>query len=171
MSSTPINITVQIYNLVTTKDYSLNNKFSKWLYAKNREMFNEFKCYLIIQLYNHNRMINEKLVKHLTKKNNIACTKPEFELSKIDILDFSFTSIPREAKSDWLMEILELETFFQNIENPSSNIKLNQCTLIVDFNKFITSHIAILKANNGNITFLPFLERLRELKNIIENLK
>jgi len=91
------------------------------------------------------------------------------EIAKIDVLDFSFTSKPSVPKSDWLAEISELEIFFQNIENPPTNIKLNQCSTIIDLDKFVTSHLAVLKANNGNISFLPFLERLRELKKSFEN--
>jgi hypothetical protein len=96
-------------------------------------------------------------------------TTPEVvkEVAQIDVLDYSFTSKPRLPKSDWLVEISELETYFQNIENPPSKIKLNQCSTIIDLNKFVSSHIAILKANNGNITFLTFLERLRELKLVL----
>ncbi len=99
-------------------------------------------------------------------------TTPEVvkEVTKIDVLDFSFTSKPRLPKLDWLAEISELETYFQNIENPPSKIKLNQCSTIIDLNKFVSSHVAILKANNGNITLLPFLERLRELKLVLLHL-
>lgn len=111
-------------------------------------------------------MINEKLVKHLAKKNNNAYSEPasKFEVSIYETLDFSLPEGTITTKSDWLVEITELENYFQKSEYPKWPIKINQCCTILDINKFTTSHISVLKANNGNSTFLPFLERLRELK-------
>jgi hypothetical protein len=77
------------------------------------------------------------------------------------------TSYPNTFLRNVLAEIPELELYFQNIENPSTKIKLNQCSTIIDLNKFVSSHVAILKANNGNITLVHFLEMLRELKRVL----
>ena len=37
--------------------------------------------------------------------------------------------------------------------------------------EFIKSHLAIVKANNGNPIFRPYLDRLIQLKNLIEKHK
>ena len=73
----------------------------------------------------------------------------------------------KEQPENWNNEITELETYFANIEPPTQPIKLNQCSTITDYSLFIESHFAIVKANNGKETFLPDLNRLQELKQIL----
>ena len=69
---------------------------------------------------------------------------------------------------DWSIEISELETFYNNTMLPTSPIKLNQCETITDIPNFITNHLATVKHNNGNMTFLPYFNRLHELKSILQ---
>ena len=73
----------------------------------------------------------------------------------------------KEQPQNWNIEIAELETYFAKIEPPTQPIKLNQCSTITDYSLFIESHFAIVKANNGKDTFLPDLNRLQELKQIL----
>ncbi len=63
--------------------------------------------------------------------------------------------------------ITALESYFDNIQLPKEPIKLNNGSLITDCTKFIDSHLSTIKANRGNKTFLPFLNRLEELKAIL----
>lgn len=63
----------------------------------------------------------------------------------------------------WSNEIEELESFFKVAKLPGA-IKLNQCSTITDVSLFIESHLSIVKAQNGNTRYVPYLERLRELK-------
>lgn len=56
---------------------------------------------------------------------------------------------------------------FKNIKLPQKEIRLNQCTSISNLNKFITSHLVTVRANNGNLLYLPYLIRLQELKHIL----
>lgn len=42
-------------------------------------------------------------------------------------------------------------------------IILDSCTTITNLNKFIKSHLTILKANSGKETFKPYYERLKKL--------
>jgi len=69
---------------------------------------------------------------------------------------------------DWSIEISELETFYNNTMLPTSPIKLNQCETITDIPNFITNHLATVKHNNGNMTFLPYFNRLHELKSLLQ---
>jgi len=72
-----------------------------------------------------------------------------------------------ENPESWEQKINELENYFTGIELPARPIKLNQCSTIIDCPKFIESHFATLKANNGDKTFLPHLKRLQELKQVL----
>ena len=64
-------------------------------------------------------------------------------------------------------DIAELENYFAGIELPTQPIRLNQCSVITDCSQFIKSHLATVKANNGKRTFLPYLKRLQELKEVL----
>jgi len=70
------------------------------------------------------------------------------------------------TQEDWSDEIEELEKYFDSIKLPNGPIYLNDCTTISDISIFIDSHLAIVKSNNGKQKFKPYLERLRELKEI-----
>ncbi len=67
----------------------------------------------------------------------------------------------------WDHEITELEICFDRISVPESPIRLNLYSLIEDPAKFIQSHMEIIKANNGNSTYLPYLKRLQELMQLL----
>ena len=68
---------------------------------------------------------------------------------------------------NWDQQIQELEEYFKSITIPESAIKLDSCTTISDCNKFINSHLATIKRNNGNMTYLPYLERLIKLRTLL----
>lgn len=69
---------------------------------------------------------------------------------------------------NWDKEIKELEIYFDTKEITDQPIMLNEATIITDLKIFIKSHLGTVKANSGNITFLPYLERLMQLKAIIK---
>ncbi len=79
-------------------------------------------------------------------------------------------SEPKKARAEkpesWTVTINGLETFFAGATLPDVPIKLNEYTTVTDVSKFIHSHINTVKANNGKQTFLPYLNRLQELKNL-----
>ena len=56
----------------------------------------------------------------------------------------------------------ELEAFFNKteIEGP---VRLDQCSVVIDVKKFTTSHIDILRANSGQMLYLPYYHRLLTL--------
>lgn len=77
--------------------------------------------------------------------------------------------IPDEKKSrkyseTWNKEIQALENFFSDSEIPDNPIQFNAYSNISDLRKFIKSHLSVIKANNGNPTFLPYLSRLQQLR-------
>lgn len=64
----------------------------------------------------------------------------------------------------WNGELFELAKFFEGINLPTEPFRLNQHSVITDCPRFVESHLATLKTNDGNRTFIPFLNRLQELK-------
>jgi len=69
----------------------------------------------------------------------------------------------------WGQDIIELEHYFVTSILPTNSIKLNKYSMITDVYLFASSHLATVKANNSNRTYLPYLHRLQELKNILIN--
>jgi len=79
--------------------------------------------------------------------------------------------IPIESLSPekWDDIIFELETFFNTCILPTGPIKLDECSTIIDLPKFIEAHLSTVIFNNGNKTFRPYLDRLIELRNLIDS--
>jgi hypothetical protein len=73
----------------------------------------------------------------------------------------------KEQLENWSYDIQELENYFSNIELPTQPLKLNHCSTLTDCPLFIETHFATIKANNGKRTFLPYLNRLQELKQVL----
>lgn len=73
----------------------------------------------------------------------------------------------KEQPENWGNTIAELESYFAGIELPTQPVKLNKCSTITDCSLFIESHFAAVKANNCKRTFLPYLNRLQELKQVL----
>ena len=120
-------------------------------------------------------MKNEYLKNHLATidlsflkvvKDEIIEQKNRNELKVVKAM-FENTNCFHNAKkeiADWSKDIEVLEDYFKNKEPPTQPIRLNKCTVINDVSLFVDSHLATVKANNGNQTFLPYLNRLEELK-------
>lgn len=95
-------------------------------------------------------------VQSLVEKINFEQIEPTYHFNK-----------PAKLKSEsWEQDIIEIERFFTGITIPIQSIKLNPYT-ITNVSLFIESHFATVKANNGKRTFLPYLNRLQELKQCI----
>jgi hypothetical protein len=65
--------------------------------------------------------------------------------------------------------IEELRAYFNSITLPKEPIKLNACSYIKDVKLFIRTHLSTVEFNKGKELYLPYLERLNQLKNILEN--
>ena len=73
----------------------------------------------------------------------------------------------KETPENWSQSIDELEKYFSSIHLPIEPLRLNESSLITDCSLFIESHLTTLKQYNGNKTFLPYLERLYRLKDVL----
>jgi hypothetical protein len=67
----------------------------------------------------------------------------------------------------WEKDITELENYFTGLALPTQPVILNECSTITNCSLFIESHFATVKTYDGKNTFLPFLHRLQELKQIL----
>jgi len=77
--------------------------------------------------------------------------------------------IVRDFKISWNNEIAELQAFFDKAILPPVPYRLNSYSVCHDLKKYIDTNLSSAKANNGNKTFLPHLERLHELRLLISN--
>lgn len=68
-----------------------------------------------------------------------------------------------------LSTIESLENYFNSIELSTDSIELNNHTKITNIKEFVKSHLSTIKANFKNPLFLPYLDRLVKLKDIISN--
>ncbi|MBX2937370.1 MAG: hypothetical protein KF879_09430 [Saprospiraceae bacterium] len=103
----------------------------------------------------------EKVTK-VTHQQNIIFSHAE-PLPKVEV----FKTERIEQPQNWSNDIAELENYFTSIKLPTQPVKLNRCSTITDCSLFIESHFATVKANNGKRTFLPYLNRLQELKQVL----
>ena len=106
----------------------------------------------------------EKVTKvtKVTHQQNIIFSHVE-PLPKVEV----FKTERIEQPQNWSNDIAELENYFASIELPTQPVKLNRCSTITDCSLFIESHFATVKAYNGKRTFLPYLNRLQELKQVL----
>ncbi|MFN4085383.1 MAG: DUF6965 family protein [Spirosomataceae bacterium] len=116
----------------------------------------------------------------LFRKRNIQEQPPQPEPEKVthqqNIIFSHVETLPKvevfkteriEQPQNWNNEIEELEIYFASIKLPTQPVKLNRCSTITDCSLFLESHFATVKGNNGKRTFLPYLNRLQELKQVL----
>lgn len=68
----------------------------------------------------------------------------------------------------WDKEIEELESFFSSVVLPAAPVSLSKGITISNSELFVKSHLDTVKQNNGNDTFLPYLQRLITFKIILK---
>jgi hypothetical protein len=90
---------------------------------------------------------------------------PEIVRNSAVNLKIDFVGTPPPV--NWEMEISQLETFFAARQIPAHPVQLSPCETITHPAKFVHSHFEMIKGNNGNPTFLPYLNRLNKLKEIL----
>jgi len=62
----------------------------------------------------------------------------------------------------------DLKTYFANKTLPKGKFRLNSCVVLINVNLFVKSSIMTLERNKGNMTYMPYYDRLVELKNKLE---
>jgi len=108
-------------------------------------------------------------VTKVTKQQNILFSHVA-PLPKVEVLKtVRIEPLIKEQPQNFNNAIAELENFFKGIIIPTQPVKLNPGTTITNCSIFIESHFATIRANNGNKYFLPYLDRIHELKHILNN--
>jgi len=75
----------------------------------------------------------------------------------------------QQTCESWTNEVDDLEKYFKAAKLPASLVKLDQSSTITDIPLFIAAHMATVRANDGNRTYLPYLNRLKILKECISS--
>jgi len=73
---------------------------------------------------------------------------------------------PILKREDWTPELIEFENYFKMVSFPAM-VQLNKAAKITNVPLFIDTHFQTLNNYNGNKTFLPYLNRLRNLKQLL----
>lgn len=96
-------------------------------------------------------------VQPLLKLNPVEPKKPVYYSSK-----------PKPQKTEsWERDIKDLENYFAGIKMPTQPIKLHSSITIINIPLFIENHFATIKANDGKKSYLPYMNRLKEMKKIL----
>lgn len=85
---------------------------------------------------------------------------------KLKVLENEYKA-EQEEKKDWSKALESLKEFFNSSDLPKEPIMLNQCTRIDNIELFIKTHLSIAEENNKNQRYLPYFERLKQLKKIL----
>lgn len=104
-------------------------------------------------------------------QQNEVCEKCEKSESPEKTLFFENNSektVKKEPQPLW--NIRELENYFSKIQLPTEPIKFNNYSIIENVSVFIENHLAVVNFNNGKRTFLPYLNRLQDLKILLKNM-
>lgn len=70
----------------------------------------------------------------------------------------------------WTDKINELEEYFNTIMVPVGTFQVTPSLKITDLSVFIDSHLQTVKNYNGNKTFIPYMDRLNQVKNYLQQL-
>ena len=152
------------------------NGFDKWS-SKAKEL-SHLTIFSVSDLLERKATETEKkqgfdLADYLIKYDYKAFALPEPEATEtpptvqplVEVKPFEQPEQPKPES--WEQDINELENYFAGIQLPTQPVKLNRCSTIIDCSLFIESHFATVKANKGKRTFLPYLNRLQELKQVL----
>lgn len=69
----------------------------------------------------------------------------------------------------WDAEIQDLELFFLITLASPSSIKIGGVVVVSNHHVFVQSHMETVKAQNGNPTYRPYLDRLITLKKLMSD--
>lgn len=72
-----------------------------------------------------------------------------------------------EDTKDWDERLLKVENFEDVAATRTTSLRLDKATIILDVSKFYPAHLAVVKENRGKTTFLPYLERLERVVELL----
>ena len=150
--------------------FIFSDLLEKYALEQDRSEGNDLADYLIKMDWRLFRKVNIQAEQGL--KKNVISEVPKTEIfsavesiPKSEVLKIETIEQPKLV--DWSGVIAELESYFSDIVLPTHSIEIASYNKIIDISLFIDSHLSTIKANNGIRTFLPYLNRLQELKQVI----
>ena len=81
---------------------------------------------------------------------------------------YCFSKPEQQKHENWEKDISELKSYFAKTKISNQPLKLNQCSTVTNVPLYLQSHFAAVNNNKGKRTFLPYLNRLQELKQILK---
>lgn len=152
------------------------NGFEKWS-AKAKEL-SHLARFTVSDLLERKATVTEKaqgldLADYLLRFDfrDFAQPQPAPLLSKVDnnrcqdqLIEVPQMPQVKEKSETWDTEITDLVQFFETSTLPSQPVKMNKWSTITNVSKFTGSHLDVVRAYNGNRTFEPYLNRLKELR-------
>jgi len=99
--------------------------------------------------------------------NNESMVTPEIKTIRLPAI----IRPAKEFKQTWDTELNDLKTFFSTVNLPSGPYKLNEWSVCLDLKRYVQTNLSASIANNGNHTFMPYLERLQNLKSMLTDHK
>ena len=162
----------------TKKAIELNHivkfRVSDLLEAKNAEPKSDLADYLIKFNYKEFAQPESKSVLFRTVANPkpinlepLSDVKPFERVNHI----YYFSKPDLAQPKSWEQDITELEQYFESISLPTQPVNYKQGETIGNVSLFLETHFATTRDNDGKETFLPFLNRLQILKNLLKNEK
>jgi len=147
------------------------NGFERW--NKKAKELSTLATYTVSNLLERKASVDERnqgldIADYLVKFDPREFIPVETELSELQPHQYN-QRFSRSTRPNWDKEITELEKYYAGVILPSQEVKLNEWTTILDTHKFVNSHFATVKENNGNPVFLPYMERLNELIRVLNN--
>ena len=151
----------EIQNQLQDTCFTVSNLLERLAPKQDKEQGNDLADYLIKQDWKLFRKKESEKQPETIKKviSEKEVTKKTYPLIPIPVL--------KEPPKNWEQDILELETYFSSIELTNKPLALNQCSIITNTALFIESHFAIVKKNIGKQIFLPYINRLKEVKRLL----
>ena len=160
----------QIQKSLKSTYFRISDLLEQLAPEQDRVKGNDLADYLIRHDW---RLFRRQKEREIIKSESLSEDTNEFTyLTKLNIEWLTNANIQNcknlQDSEWWNKQILELESYYLSSEIPRHSIKLDQSCTIKDVSLFVSSHLTYLKANNGKDTFLPYLNRLHELKSILE---
>lgn len=150
--------------LAPERDKSEGNDLADYLIKEDWRLFR--KRNIQEQPPQHEPETVTKVTKVTLQQNILFSHIPP--LLKVEVFKTERIEQPIKAQpQNWGNAIAELENYFAGIKLPTKPVKLNPYSTITDCSLFIESHFSTVKRNIGNKTFLPYLNRLQELKKVL----
>jgi hypothetical protein len=159
------------------------NGFEKW--TSKAEELSHFATFTVSDLLERKAKETEKkqgldIADYLIKFNYKEFAKPD-TIEQTPVVQSVIEMKPFEQSNPYYylskseqplnnlceQDIAELESYFEDSLLQNQTIKLNSHSTITDYPLFIKSHFSTIKANKNKSVFLPHLNRLQELKQVL----